>query len=70
MEFYLFLYVQEFRRNEFQFPTGWNSTPRKQSKQQQRHRFNSQRDGILHLPNTREVGAKTRFNSQRDGILQ
>ena len=47
MEFYACHKHSHKSRHGFQFPTGWNSTPRRQSKPQQRHRFNSQRDGIL-----------------------
>ena len=58
-----------FEFTSFQFPTGWNSTPRRQSKPQQRHRFNSQRDGILRSAPSVSRFIGTCFNSQRDGIL-
>ena len=57
--------------SSFQFPTGWNSTllPA-HSLEHNRHRFNSQRDGILRCTQSKTSQKSKRFNSQRDGILQ
>ena len=54
---------------EFQFPTGWNSTPRHLSGFLAEHCFNSQRDGILLSKRIAYLRDHTSFNSQRDGIL-
>ena len=55
----------------FQFPTGWNSTKMVLKRTGfNLLRFNSQRDGILHIAEKKHKTAKESFNSQRDGILQ
>ena len=69
MEFYRGNLVDVFATVEFQFPTGWNSTIIDPNSSADDVCFNSQRDGILLEPMSREVAEKIRFNSQRDGIL-
>ena len=54
---------------EFQFPTGWNSTGFGITLTAASKGFNSQRDGILHERGQTQNVRNEGFNSQRDGIL-
>ncbi|WP_295153393.1 hypothetical protein [uncultured Campylobacter sp.] len=47
MKFYLTLTNNSYDDAEFQFPTGWNSTPNPKPISASKRGFNSQRDGIL-----------------------
>ena len=68
MEFYQNNFHECYEIDEFQFPTGWNSTRLVANLVLLSLRFNSQRDGIL-LMVFNSFSARTSFNSQRDGIL-
>ena len=57
------------QNNEFQFPTGWNSTLSYRRRRRSYWRFNSQRDGILQFRALFKADERICFNSQRDGIL-
>ena len=47
MEFYYVFEIKTGKIEKFQFPTGWNSTPRDALNAEIGKGFNSQRDGIL-----------------------
>ena len=47
MEFYYLQPTNQFLKNLFQFPTGWNSTINSLGVSEYFESFNSQRDGIL-----------------------
>ena len=69
MEFYHIVVLIFCQINEFQFPTGWNSTHQVKNTRKYKKRFNSQRDGILHMLLLTATDMIDSFNSQRDGIL-
>ena len=70
MEFYVKSFYLDIISNEFQFPTGWNSTSNLALFLLFVVGFNSQRDGILLSPKILSKSSSRSFNSQWDGILR